>query len=120
MKQDYEIIDGKPHLGLWFGKHIYLFSEMFLDEIYLRRSKDLLNQFVKDFTPENTKTRYEEIIVKPPLEYYNNPLGNRGTIAIKFMIWGRAWRVMKLNKKNAKRYAKRRISGRIRRVRIDK
>lgn len=122
MKHDYEIIDGKPHFGIWFGEYIRMRVEQTFDEYFMQYAKDVLNNHRNNITPHDLKNRHEEFILKQPSSHYgmNNPLNNYATLAIKFMIWGRAFKVMKLNKKNAKRYAKRRISGRQRWVRIDK
>lgn len=123
-RNDYEIIDGKPHLGLWFGKYIYLNHEAaWIEDLELNpmqeMAKTCLYNFMNEFTPRDTQNRHVQIIKKPPLSSIN-PFYIIGTVGIKFMVWGRAFKVMKLNKKCVKRYTRRRISGRVRRVRIDK
>jgi len=124
MTHDYEIIDGKPHLGLWFGKLLYINRDAYLDRYEENKNNviRLLQDFARRSAPIGTQPRHIQIIHKPISSYdiMFNPISSRETIAIKFMIWGRAFKVMKLNKKSVKRYAKRRVSGRIRRVRIDK
>lgn len=115
-RNDYEIINGKPHLGVYFGS-FYKLSRIlyYTDEVLLEKYKNnIINQLTdwsKRITPKDCEIRYLEIIDKPPLPNYE--VYQYGTIAIKFMIWGRAFKVRRLSKKGAVHYKKRRVNGRL-------
>ncbi len=114
---DREVIDGKPHFGLWLGEFITIDGELFKLEKVCTDCVDRLKQNMIAKIPEGCETRHEQIIMKPPTQ--DNPLNYRGSIGIKYMIWGQAYKVMRLLKKGTKRYAKKTVCGRRKWVRID-
>ena len=123
-ERDYEIINGKPHLGAFFGSSAIVNGDFFVDEL----EGDSLVSEVKEKLYKNMsyikskedtfETRYVQWIIRPPIKY--STLRINGTIAVKFMIWGRAFKVKKLLKKGIKRYRKKWINGKRKISRIDK
>ncbi len=115
--EEREVVDGKPHVGLWLGQCVI--ANVFMDEggleanpIYIK-AIEWLKERVMASLPDKCEVRNQQIIVRPPHGAQN------GTVAIKYMIWGRAYRVMRLLRKGKKRYAKKIVGGRMKRVRID-
>lgn len=115
-RNDYEIINGKPYLGVYFFHHFNLdgnlyFSDQSKYEKYKNYLINELTEWSKRLTPKDCEIRYLEIIDKPPLPIHE--VYHFGIIAIKFMIWGRAFKVRRLSKKGAVHYKKRRVNGRL-------
>ena len=123
MKVDYEIINEKPHFGLWFGKAVVInnndawFGKIEQNPILSFYVDNLKNWRMENFTSD-IHIKNEQVIFKPP--YYSGPIIQNGTIGLKFIAWGRAYKIMKLLKKGIKRYAKKNINGKRKYVRIDK
>lgn len=113
--EEYEIIDGKPFGGHWYGSS-HIFSR-FLTEplpsnpIYIETRKKLRDLFPKDF-----ELRNESIIYRPP--YCSSVLNQSCTLGIKFLVWGRAFKLMKLKRVGKKSYKKCFVCGRRKRIRI--
>ena len=124
MKEEYQIIDGKPHLGLWYGKcvitHFASLEEDRVKDPIIIRAKDILTE--SRMNQENSNPdlmcRHVKWIIRPT--DIGDPLSIRGTIGLKWMIWGRAYKVMRLLKKGGRRYKKKLINGHRKYVRIDK
>ncbi len=117
-----ELIEGKPHFGLWFGQCVLNLPETEgnpeHDPIYLQETEKLEMNVISKL-PKECEVRGSQITVRPA--YRCTPLLLlSGSVAIKYMIWGRAYRVMGLLKKGTKRYAKRIVGGKMKRVRIDR
>lgn len=117
---DREIINGKPHFGLWFGNylicpHYDAFVEPLdknpIHEIYV----DRLNAWRIDRFKDVLHLKIQ-IITKPPS--LASFLNQYGTVAIKFIAWGRAYKVMKLIAKNKPRYKKLRRGGKLKWVKL--
>ena len=115
---DYEIIEGKPYGGLFFSRYFTINplqgKEIEKDPIYQIHIEKLRLSY---YNYENTlQIRKEQVIYGPP--YFANPMLQNAIIGIKYMVWGRAFKVMKLTKKNKKAYKKVYVSGKRKRVRI--
>jgi hypothetical protein len=121
---DYEIINGKPHLGIFYGSVIIInetnLNGKFEENPVFKMAKDKLNAHLMHIPASNPdlQTRHPQFIVRPPMG--NGLLSLNGSIGLKFMIWGRAFKVMKLVKKGVKRYAKKWRGGKRKFVRVDK
>jgi hypothetical protein len=93
----YEIIDGKPYIGQWYGKSCILLDTWRPGhpafEWNLKRLK-----FVPLDWPLIIKD--DQVIYKPPIGY-DGPLSLRATLAYKFMVWGRAYLVKKMLRKRS-------------------
>lgn len=118
-KYEYEIINGKPHFGQWFGRYISIPNDAFVGDpdknILLKECKEKIEQVI---IPIDLEVRHKQFIVRPPSAFCMGfPYG---TLAIKFMLWGRAFKVQKLCKKGVKRYKKVHVNGRLKRRRIDR
>ncbi len=123
MKEDYTIINGKPYFGIWFGKALIV-NDLNAwvgnpdENPILQQYIDSLKRWqIGNFCNE-LEIRKECVVFRPP--YISNSLNLNGTIAIKFIIWGRAFKVMKLLKKGIKRYAKKMVNGKRKYVKINK
>jgi len=112
--EEYEIIDGKPFGGHWYGSWVrltkMLSSKVEEDPSYMDAVQRLRTSLPKDF-----EIRNEKIIYKPP--YYCDPLNQVITLGIKALVWGRAFKIMKLTSKGVKSYKKGYVSGRRKKVR---
>lgn len=121
---DYEIIQGKPHLGLYFGSAITVNSLNFPfdneeDPQYAAvKARIIMGLNEMSYSNPDLQVRHAQWIIRPPI--YSGPLCQNGTIGLKWMMWGRAFKVMKFTKKGIKRYKKKLINGRRKWVRIDK
>jgi|KBSMisStaDraftv2_1062788.scaffolds.fasta_scaffold235764_4 hypothetical protein len=120
-KVDREIIDGKPYFGLQFGNYIFLNEMAFEGDLetndWFQLAKRTIEKLPKKALDAG-EIRYKEIIVRRP--YYSTPLMARGTIGIKYVVWGRAFRVMKILAKNKPYYKKLRRGGRLKWVKLNK
>ena len=129
VQNEYEIIDGKPHLGLWYGYSIPALididenQEPLKDNPSLVATKSYILESLthqKNSNPDLT-SRHVEWIFRPPNPYgLFDPFAQLSTIGLKWMIWGRAYKVMRLTRKKIKRYRKKLINGHRKYVRIDK
>lgn len=99
-----EVINGKPHFGLFFGLSVILQDEVLMKDALDLLKKDRAEKF-KGF-----QIRSDEMIYRTPFHIFN------GSIALKFIAWGRAYKVMKLLSKGNKRSKKVYVSGRRKRV----
>lgn len=114
---EYELIDGKPYGGNWYGSSFIIrdgLNEDFEnDPIY-----NIAIHKLRECLPKSFEIRNERIIYRPP--YYCSefsPLRQNATLAIKALIWGRAFRVLKLKKTGKKSYKKVYVSGRRKKIR---
>lgn len=107
-----ETVNGKPHFGLLFGS-CAVFHE-FVQEPWQEDPK------IKDMVERLThlpsligelEIRNSTIIYRPP--YFGDDCNQKATLAHKYMVWGRAFQVMRLIKtgKN-KKYRKAWVCGR--------
>ncbi len=110
-KHERKTIDGKPYFGVWAGKWIEftpLFDTMKSLE-QLNYAKTILTCWAESLDGER---RYEEYIYRPYDGGYD-PMRQIETLGIKFLLWGRAYRVMRQLKKKAPRVrTKKRVNGR--------
>lgn len=120
MEHDRETVDGKPHFGEFFGICALVSGDAFFgneeDNLIVSIVKQKLESSAFGKLPEHFEKRHVTFIVRPPC--YSDPFHQNGSVAIKLMIWGRAFHVKKLLKKGVKRYKKKRINGR-RKTRVD-
>ncbi len=120
-KVDPQLIDGKPYFGLWFGSYFYINGDAFVGDpeqnpIYQMaygQCNSLPNRLLR-----GEEIRYKQIIVKPPVSY--NPLmSGYGTMGVKYVIWGRAFRIMARIAKGKPRYKKLRRGGKLKWVKYE-
>lgn len=116
---DRQLIDGKPWFGLWFGTYIRMGMDGFVGDLeknpMFQTAKHLLEQ-VPPKLLHGEEIRYSQIIAKPP--HLSNPLITYGTIGIKYVFWGRAFRVMSLIAKRKPRWKKLRRGGKLKWVKL--
>lgn len=117
-KCEYEIINGKPYFGQWFGRYTSIPHDALVGDLdknpILQEYKEKME---KINTPFGLEVRHRQSIVRPPSGFQ---MCSYGTLAIKYMLWGRAFKMHKLCKKGVKRYKKVRMNGRLKRRRIDR
>ena len=119
MKYEPQTINGKPHFGYFFGTWIYLSYELFTDPRAINFAKDRLYAWQRETFPD-LEYRHSQFIERFPQGSIHAPLSIHGTLGIKFMAWGRAFKIMRLLKKGIKRYKKKLVNGRRKWVRLDK
>ena len=97
-----EKIQGKPYFGLWWHACMIIngCNEKEVSEIFMRNCADHLKKKI----PPQLVLRQESIIYRPP--YYAQPLIQNATIALKGILWGRAFEVMRFFKKGKQRFKK--------------
>jgi hypothetical protein len=112
------LIDGKPHFGLFFGRSISLTNLVQTDwmaDPSVIYGLEILRKFpAKDDC--SLEIRDEQIIFRPGFSSYD-PLSLVSFLSIKFLIWGRAYKIMRLLSKRTKRTKKIWLSGRRKRIR---
>ena len=112
-----EVRDGKPFGGTWIGRSLFInlkVSENFKeDPIY----QEALNR-LRFEASQDLEYRNEQVFFRPP--YTNCPLRLNASVGLKCIVWGRAYKVMRLFKKGVKRTKKILCNGRRKRIRIDK
>lgn len=111
MKLDeYEIIDGKPFGGLWFGTYLRSF-DILVDDIsdpIFSVMKEKIEEYEKN-TLKEFQHRNVQFISKFP--FYNEPL-LAYTFGVKFLAWGRAFKIFKTLRTGKKQFKKKYICGR--------
>jgi len=109
-----EIVDGKPHGGVWIGTYIYINVDLLPDLEECPTYQTCVDR-LKHWLPKEFEHRHEQIIYRPAQHSFN-PLSCRATVGIKAMVWGRAFKVHKFFSKTKKKYKKVYVSGRRKRV----
>ena len=120
MKVDPELINGKPYFGFRFSSYCTIIGYLGPkeeDPVYCM-AKEKVETYIKNLDNFNLGVRHIEMFEQLP--YYTDPLAYIGYMGVSYVLWGRAFKVMRLQKKGIRRYQKKRIGGRLRRVRIDK
>lgn len=122
IRTEYQLIDGKPHLGHYFGCHNTVISDAFCGDLDKNpitiEVKKSLRFTAERKLPTDCEIRNDSFILRPP--YFSGPIDSYGSIAYKFMIWGRAFKIKKLLKKAIPRYQKKLVNGKRKLVRVDK
>lgn len=112
--EEYQIIDGKPYGGKWFGHYILCIKDDVHGYPHKKDCEELLenrfNGLFKEF-----EMRHKKFIFK---ENYLSPFESFDSIALKALVWGRAYKVQRLSKTRRRRYKKTRVAGRMKWVRI--
>lgn len=119
-----QLIEGKPYFGVWMGTSMLLHDsvldqkERFIDMLHV-----ISNESLKTVLTEGCIIN-ESIIYRPPMHAATmmgySPILQNATIAKKYVLWGRAYKVMRMFKKGVKRYKKFIVNGKRKRIRIDK
>lgn len=116
---DREVIDGKPYFGLWFGSYFHIHGDAFVGDINTNPIYQMAYckcNSIPDRLLRGEEIRYKQIIVKPPM--YAGAFNSFGTMGVKYVIWGRAFRVMKHIAKGVPRYKKLRRGGKLKWVKL--
>lgn len=111
-----EVRDGKPYFGIWFGRSIIM--NRFISDPWNEDSavKNLI-MLLKSSIPKKLEFREESIIYRPALVHEMNV--QNPTIAIKGILWGRAFEVMRFFAKGNKiRFKKVYRCGKRKRIKI--
>ena len=116
--EEYEIINGKPHGGILFGRSVIINNEDIPEELDLKDPvMSWAYESLKDLRIENgLELRHETIVYRKP--YLYGGLYLNASLAYKFMVWGRAFKVQKMIKKGTKRTKKVRRGGKMKRVKL--
>lgn len=113
-KVELELINEKPHFGLWMGRSVILNRDVDSVNLECPVVKMALGMLKEHPYGNDIQIRHEEVIFRP--SYLCNDLKLNATLGVKFVIWGRAYRVMSLLSKKTKRTKKSYVCGRRRRV----
>jgi len=119
VKVDAQLIDGKPYFGLWFGSYIRLNGDAFVGDLEKNPLLQIAKEHCNSLPPKllnGEEIRYKEIIIRPPM--YSNPLDSYGSVAVKYVIWGRAFRIMSIIAVRAPKWKKLRRGGRLKWVKL--
>lgn len=105
---DRKIIDGKPHFGIYIGKSIIINSYNNKEKI-ISKYRETLSTFFKEYEKDGIKVLNETYIFRDYNDFHLN-----ATYGCKYMLWGRAYKVMKYAKKGneTKHYKKCWVNGR--------
>ena len=114
MKEQCKLINGIPHFGIWFGKSCFYHESLNASDIL-----ELQFKLENSIHFPDLEIRNKQIIHNPP-GFSCNPLNQNCTVGIKFIAWGRAFKVMRYLKKGVLRYSKKIIGGKRKFKRIDK
>lgn len=112
--KEYEIIDGKPYGGKWFGHHILCIKNDVHGYPHKKECEELLDGKFNDKFKE-FEVRHKEFVFK---ENYFYPLASFDSVGLKALIWGRAYKIHRLSKTGCRRYKKTRVAGRMKWTRI--
>lgn len=115
-KYEYEKIDGKPYFGIYQGKALS-FNENYFEEVGLEGIKKMMEKSIEYLKEKGFKIRHAQWICNEPNNF--DPLIQNTTVALKFLTWGRAFKICKFFKIGKKVYKKKRVSGRLKRVRVN-
>ena len=110
-KLERETIDGKPYFGVQVSNYIArpLPYDPYNDKEHLDYAKMMLYSWAESLHGER---RHEELIYRP-CNGGCNPLTQVETLGVKFLLWGRAYRIMRqLKKKGTRVRTKKRVNGR--------
>lgn len=113
---DRQIINGKPHFGIWIRRFVILDSS-FISEPYLECP--LIKECIEKLKYLNEKYlefRNISFIYRRPSSV--DILNYKNTLGMKAVLWGRAFKVMKTLKKGSKKYKKVYRAGKRKRVRV--
>ena len=111
VKHERETIDGKPYFGVQVSNYIAwpLPFDPYNDKEYLDKAKSMLHSWAESLDGER---RHEEYIYRPYDGAWDS-LMQMESLGVKFLLWGRAYRVMRQIEKNAPRVrTKKRVNGR--------
>ncbi len=107
---DRQLINGKPHFGLIFAQSIIM-SKQFLGEDpeigFMEHPVIAAFVGLSRKNPKHTglERRDEQVVFRPSWHMCNATLG------IKFVLWGRAYKVMKLLSRGKKQITKTYLNG---------
>lgn len=117
-----ETIDGKPYFGVWMGQFVTLIDNpisQLQNEPKLEIVKNMLLYGARRAVASLGEMRHVQWIIRPPL--IEGAFDIPGTVAIKYMFWGRAYKVMRrTNLHKGHRYRKKRVNGLQKWVRVDR
>lgn len=112
----YELRNGKPYLGEWLGT--YLVISNFSSEVLLI-GKDMLERHLTALYIDNGfEIKEKQFIERKPQT--GSFLEVKGSLAVKYCLFGRAFKIKRLLCKGIKRYKKVRVNGKYKQRRLDK
>jgi hypothetical protein len=104
VKEQREEREGKPFFGILFGRSVILGYEPSVTDI------EEISQKLLGPCPEGLERRNTTVIYRPAY-HAGGPLILSATLGCKFIMWGRAYKVMRLLRKGKKRHRKMYING---------
>ena len=102
-------LNGKPYFGVWAGKYITWATgiDNLTEDEYKRVSRQLLHRNLDCY--KHLEIRHEQYIYKT----YKLSFMQSSSSALKWMVWGRAFEVMRVfNKHKKAKKIKQRVNGR--------
>lgn len=116
-----QLIDGKPYFGVWMGHSIIFYEYVFdMKDKFIDMLHHNSVQVLQNVLPEGCLIN-ESIIYGSPMHASTmmgySPIMQHATVAKKYLLWGRAYKVMRVLKKGVKRYKKCIVNGKRKRIR---
>ena len=107
-----ELRNGKPYFGEQFGQFLSITQPITIsvDDPVLEEAKYRLEQVIKNGALFDLEIRDQEFIVKPPLK--NDPLNIVTTVGAKWIYFGRAWQVKRIQSRGKPKRTKKVWCGR--------
>lgn len=88
-----KLVEGKPYFGVMLGRSLFLPFGAASDFMEDPRILECLS-LIRNSIPSWVDVREEKIIYRPPC--YGSPLSVSSVIALKFVAYGRAHRIMRM------------------------
>ena len=112
-----EMINGKPYCGIWIGVWSCLdisedLGDKFMENIIVK----VYIEWLRKKIPPHLVLRHESIIYRPLVNH--GQIIMKSTIALKGILWGRSFEIMKLLRKGTSRFKKVYRSGKRKKVKI--
>lgn len=114
-KNERELVNGKPHLGVWLGSNVIIYGCLWG---HVETRKETEEKLLNSRPSGDFEYRHQQFIYRDP--YGWDVLNQSGSIGIKYLLWGRAYKVMRMFKKGSPRYKKAFVNGVMKRRRVDK
>jgi len=107
---DRETRDEKPFFGVWLGQFITAVNPA---PETIESAKKLLEASAQSALKKSdaVEIRYPEWIIHPPNNYPSDPLNQHSSVGYKYVLWGRAFKIMRAMQGHTRRKRKMWLNG---------
>jgi hypothetical protein len=116
-KLQYELVNDKPHFGIYVGTSIISDRYVLINLDEMKKEEEKFSSIFKHYESKGFQIRDKQWISNNT-GLTNDPLIQKVTVGCKFIVWGRAFKVMRLFKSGKTRYKKKIIAGRRKKIRV--